>query len=146
MEMTMIYYLVTKRLPTEISMINKITKSEQAILDVLWSKGKLTVMQLVEELKEEKNWSKHAVISFLKKMEQKGTVGYEELGRTKHYFAVSQKKDVAKNESKSFLNKFYDGKLGLMVLSMAEENQLQEEDIQDLWNVLQDLRKQEDGK
>lgn len=127
-------------------MISKITKSEQVILDVLWKKEKLTVMQFVEELKEEKNWTKHAVISFLKKMEQKGTVAYEEVGRTKHYFAASTKKDVAKSESKSFLNKFYDGKLGLMVLAMVDEKQLQEDDIQDLWNILQDFQNKEGKK
>ncbi len=127
-------------------MIYRITESEQAILNLLWKKERLTIMQLVRELEVEKQWSKHAVISFLKQMEQKGTVGYEEIGRTKYYFAIPAKKDVAKNESKSFLNKFYDGKLGLMVSSMAKENQLQEEDIQDLWNILMELRKKEEGK
>jgi BlaI family penicillinase repressor len=124
----------------------KITESEQVILDLLWEKEKLTVMQLVSELEEDKQWSKHAIISFLKKMEQKGTVGYEEIGRTKYYYAIPVKKDVAKNESKSFLDRFYDGKLGLMVSSMAQDNQLQEEDIEDLWKVLQELKKIEDEK
>jgi BlaI family penicillinase repressor len=136
---------VTKKLPKEFNMIYKITESEQTILNLLWEKEKLTVMQIVKELDEEKKWSKHAVISFLKRMEYKGTVGYEEVGRTKYYYAILAKKDVAKIESKSFLNQFYDGKMGLMVLSMAEENQLKEEDIQDLWDIVQELRKKEEG-
>ena len=124
----------------------KVTESEQIILNLLWDKGNLSIMQMVKVLEEETGWTKHAVISFLKKMESKGTVTYEVRNRTKYYSAVPSKGEMAKKESSSLLKKFYNGKLGVMVSSMAEENQLSEEDIRDLWNVLQELKENEMGK
>ena len=46
----------------------KITKSKQEILKLLWEEGKLSIQQITEKLKDDSGWSKHAVISFLKKL------------------------------------------------------------------------------
>ena len=78
----------------------KITESEEVIMNLLWEKGSLSVMQIVQELEGEKNWSKQSVISFLKRMEQKGTVTYIMQGRTKFYSAVAKKEDMVRKETK----------------------------------------------
>ena len=46
-----------------------ITEAEQKILNLLWEEGSLSTMQITERLEGETGWSKHAVISFLKRME-----------------------------------------------------------------------------
>lgn len=117
-----------------------ITKSEQKILNLLWEEGSLSTMQIVEKLEAETGWSKHAVISFLKKMEGKGLVRYEEKGRAKYYIALPEKETVAREERTSFLQNFYSGRLGLMVNAMVEDSSLSREDIQDLRKLLDDLQ------
>ena len=117
-----------------------ITKSEQKILSLLWEEGSLSTMQIVDKLEAETGWSKHAVISFLKKMEAKGLVHYEEKGRAKYYTALPEKETLAKEERTSFLQNFYGGRLGLMVTAMAEEKSLSREDIADLRKLLDDLQ------
>ena len=121
-----------------------ITKSEQKILNLLWEEGSLSTMQIVEKLEAETGWSKHAVISFLKKMEAKGLVRYEEKGRAKYYSPLPEKEAVAKEERASFLQNFYGGRLGLMLTAMAEEHSLSREDIQDLRKLLDDLQENND--
>lgn len=121
-----------------------ITKSEQKILNLLWEEGSLSTMQIVEKLEGETGWSKHAVISFLKKMETKGLVHYEEKGRAKYYAPLPEKEAVAKEERTSFLQNFYGGRLGLMLTAMAEENSLSQEDIKDLRKLLDDLQENRD--
>lgn len=120
-----------------------ITKSEQKILKLLWEEGSLSTMQIVEKLEDETGWSKHAVISFLKKMEAKGLVAYEERGRAKYYTPIPTKEIVAKEERNSFLQNFYNGRLGLMLSAMAKENSLSQEDIKDLRKLLDDLQKEQ---
>ena len=120
-----------------------ITKSEQKILKLLWEEGSLSTMQIVEKLEDETGWSKHAVISFLKKMEAKGLVAYEERGRAKYYTPIPAKEIVAKEERNSFLQNFYNGRLGLMLSAMAKENSLSQEDIKDLRKLLDDLQKEQ---
>lgn len=117
-----------------------ITEAERKILNLLWEKGSLSTMQITEKLEDETGWSKHAVISFLKRMETKGLVSYEERGRAKYYTPLIEKKDIASKERNTFLHNFYHGKLGLMVSAMVEENSLSPNDIDDLREILERLQ------
>ena len=119
-----------------------ITKSEQKILKLLREEGSLSILQIVEKLEDSTGWSKHAVISFLKRMQAKHLVSYEMKGRTKYFFALAESDLIVKEERSSFLKNFYNGKLGLMVSDMARDNSLSQEDIEDLWKLLNDLRKE----
>lgn len=119
-----------------------ITKSEQKILKLLWDEGSLSIQQITESFQDDSGWSKHAVISFLKKMEAKKLVVYETRGRTKYYSALPREGNIVKEERTSFLKNFYNGKLGLMVSAMAQDNSLSPEDIEDLRKLLDDLQAQ----
>ena len=120
-----------------------ITDAEQKILNLLWVESGLSTMQITERLENETGWSKHAVISFLKRMETKGLVSYEERGRAKYYTPLVKKEAVAGEERNSLLQKFYHGKLGLMVSAMAEENSLSQKDIRDRRELLERLQTEE---
>lgn len=124
----------------------KITESEQIILNLLWKQAGLSIQQIVEALEGETGWSRHAVISFLKKMENKGTVRYEERGRTKYYYAVPERSEVIIESAQNILDKFFGGKLGLMVSYMAEANRLTEEDLDELHSLLDKLAEEKAGE
>lgn len=126
--------------------MNLITESEEVIMNLLWDNGKMSVMQIVRKLQDKKGWSKQSVISFLRRMEQKGTVSYVMQGRTKYYFAVIQRNEVVREETRGILNRFFGGKLGAMVSYMARESELTKEDIQELRDFLQELKEEDNGK
>ena len=113
-----------------------ISNSEWEILEKLWENGAMTIAQLEAAFKESKGWSRHAIISFLNKMIQKNLVTYEEIGRAKHFSAVPEKKQKVVSESVDFLNRVFNGKLGLMVSAMVEENQLSDEEVDELMQIL----------
>lgn len=121
-----------------------ITESEQKILCLLWEEGELSTMQITDKLSNETGWSKQAVISFLKRMEAKRLVTYVEKGRAKYYTPLVKKDEFVREERTFFLQKFYHGKLGLMVSTMVEENTLSQSDINDLRELLDRL--QEEGQ
>ena len=133
------WYAGNKKVTSVEGKVN-ITEAEQKILNLLWEEGCLSTMQIAERLGSETGWSKHAVISFLKRMETKGLVSHEERGRAKYYMPLVQREMVASEERNSFLKKFYHGRLGLMVSAMAEENSLTQNDIQDLRALLERLQ------
>lgn len=122
-----------------------ITESEQLILEQLWDNGKMSVMQLVEVLDGRTHWSKHTIISFLKRMEEKHTVTYDMQGRTKYYSAVPKKTEVVIESTRNVLERFFDGKMGKMVSYMADVNQLTEEDVDELYSLLDKLKGVRDG-
>ncbi len=118
-----------------------ITDAEWVFLDLLWTKGELTITQMEKVLKDEKGWSKHAIISFLKKMETKELVQYRIDGKAKVYFTTLEKDEIKRQESVSFLDKVFHGKMGLMVSSLVQEDCLDDEEIDELLKILEDKRK-----
>lgn len=123
-----------------------ITESEQIILEQLWEHGKLSIMQLVDALEETTGWSKHTIISFLKRMEEKQTVTYVVEGRTKYYSAVPERSEVVIESAQGVLDKFFGGRMGLMVSYMADARKLTREDVDELYDLLEKLKEKDEEK
>ena len=98
-----------------------LTNSEWYVLDCLWERAPQTVTQLVPILKEKVGWAKSTTITTLRRMEDKGLVRVEVQGRAKHYFPAVEREKAARQETRSFLDRVYQGSVGLMVSSMARE-------------------------
>ncbi|MCM1158399.1 MAG: BlaI/MecI/CopY family transcriptional regulator [Bacteroidales bacterium] len=119
-----------------------ISDAEWVFMDLLWEHEELTITQMEQLLKEGKGWSKHAIISFLKKMEAKGLVQYRMVGKAKSFFTTLEQDEVRKRESIGFLDKVFRGKLGLMVSSLVEEDCLEKEEIDELMAILEQKREE----
>ena len=73
----------------------------------------------------------------LSRLEAKGAIRHEEGGRAKQYYPCMDREDAAMEETKNFLGKVYDGKLGLMMHAMVESRTLTAEDIAELSAILE---------
>ena len=113
-----------------------LTASEWSVLDCLWEESPLSVMQLVARLSEKVGWAKSTTITTLRRMEEKGLVRCEIEGRTRHYFPAVEQKQAAIRETRSFLDKVYQGSVGLMVSAMAQDKALSREEIDELYSIL----------
>ncbi len=124
--------------------MNRITESEIIILNLLWEKGELTILQIESELKDSCDWSKQSVIGYLKRMEKKKAVTYKTVGRTKYYRASVTKDEIAKSEANNLLDNFFGGNIGALVSCMAKENKISDKDMDELWETFRKLK--EDNK
>lgn len=113
-----------------------LTSSEWNVLSCLWEESPQTVMQLVAKLGETVGWAKSTTITTLRRMEEKGLVQCEIIGKGKSYTpAVEQEKAVVA-ETRSFLDRVYRGSVGLMMSAMAQRQELTKEEIQELRDIL----------
>lgn len=119
----------------------RISDAEWVLLDLLWTHGELTITQMVKLLQETKGWSKHAIISFLNKMEAKQLVHCHQAGRAKSYFAAIDRKETVVSESVSFIDKVFQGKMGVMVSNLVEDDKLSEAEIDELMNILEQKKR-----
>lgn len=120
----------------------KLTDSEWKIMDILWNHSPRTIMQLTGELQEKTGWSKNTVITFLKRMESKGAVYFEEGDKAKLYYPNISQKDAARQESQNFLNKVFRGKMGLMLNTMISQDSISDEEIEELQLILQKAKEE----
>ena len=113
-----------------------LTHSEWNVLDCLWDRSPMTVMELVAALRERVGWAKSTTITTLRRMEDKGLVRAEVRGRTRHYFPAVDRARAVRRETRSFLDRVYRGSVGLMVSAMARDQALTREEIDALYEIL----------
>ena len=82
-----------------------LTNSEWYVLDCLWQTGSMTAMELVAALKERVGWAKSTTLTTLRRMEEKGLVKAEAVGRARHYTPAVERRGAAARETRSFLDK-----------------------------------------
>lgn len=114
----------------------KVTNSEWYVMNCLWEKSHLSLMQLVPLLKESAGWSKSTSATMVRRMTEKDLVGYEENGKTKYFFPKVKKQDVVVQETRDFLQRIYDGSVGMMMSALVRQNDLSQEDILELQEIL----------
>ncbi len=118
----------------------QLSNYEWKMMNLIWEKEPRTITELTKALAEETGWSKHTVITYLKRLEAKGAVHYEEGERAKLFFADISRKDAQLQEIDSFLNKAFSGSLGLMVKTMIKDEKLSGKEIEELENLLKNAK------
>lgn len=121
-------------------MKTKLSDGEWALMKALWKASPMTITQLTAALKEETGWSKHTIISMLSRLEGKGAVAYREEGRAKAYYPCLLQEDASRLETERFLDKVYNGSLGVMVHAMVDSYALSQEDIAELSAILEQAK------
>ena len=120
-----------------------LTNSEWYVLDCLWERSPMTVMELVAALGDRLGWAKSTTITTLRRMEDKGLVRCTVEGRTKHYAPAVPRDRAVRGETRSFLDKVYQGSVGLMVSALAQDKALSKQEIDELYEI---LRRAEEGE
>ena len=114
----------------------KLNASEWSVMTCLWERSPQTVMQLVEELKERVGWAKSTTNTVLRRMEEKNLLRCEIVGRGKSYSPAVEREQAVVAETRSFLDRVYQGSVGLMMSYMSERQELSREDIAQLRAIL----------
>lgn len=120
--------------------MKKISDAEWKIMNLLWESEPKTIMQLTKELFEETQWSKHTVMTYLKRMEQKGVVHFEEGVKAKLYYSDISRDEAVLEEKQRFLDKVFYGNAGLMVETMIAQEEFSKDDIDYLISLLEKKR------
>ena len=117
----------------------KLTASEWNVLNCLWAASPKTVMQLVAELEKTVGWAKSTTITTLRRMEDKGLVRCEQVGRGKAYTPSVEREQAVVAETHSFLDRVYQGSVGLMMSAMAKRQELSAGEVAQLRAILDEI-------
>lgn len=124
----------------------RVTNSEWYVMNCLWEEHPRTLMQIVPVLGERVGWSKSTCATMVRRMTEKGLIGYHENGKTKCFYPKVKKEDVVVQETRDFLQRIYDGSIGMMMSALVRQNDLSREDIQELQEILKAAENKADEK
>ena len=120
-----------------------LSDGEWKIMNSLWESGESTITELTASLENETGWDKHIIITMLGRMEKKEAVAHRQGGRAKVFYPLVSREEVSMQETRGFLEKVYRGSLGMMVNAMVADQALSDQEIQELYDILEQARKRE---
>lgn len=123
-------------------MVN-LSDGEWKIMNRLWESRQGTITELTAFLQKETGWDKHIIITMLGRMEKKGAIAHRQGCRAKIFYPLVSREEVSMQETRGFLEKVYRGSLGMMVNAMVEDKALSDEEIQELYDILDQARNKE---
>ncbi len=121
----------------------KISDAEWEIMKIVWENPDLTGTEIVDLIAPEKDWNFRTVKTLISRLVTKGVLNYNKKRNTYHYYPVISKKEVVKNESKSFIKKVFDGATTHMLAYLVKQSSLSKKDIDKLKKLLNQKEKKQ---
>ena len=119
----------------------EITEAELEIMQVLWKNKRGNLTTIMEELsKKSKNEerNKNTIKTLIHRLIQKGAIESQKVNNKEVEYIpkINEKKFIAK-ESKSFLNKFFNGNTEKLLLNFVENKKVTKNELQKLIDILE---------
>lgn len=121
-------------------MKKELSDGEWILMKKLWDESPMTITQLTAALNDETHWTKQTVISLLSRMEEKGAVRYEQGKRAKEYYPLLPRESAQARETKHFIERVYDGNIGLLMSAITDSYRLSDDDIAELSAILEQAK------
>ncbi|GGA49599.1 MULTISPECIES: BlaI/MecI/CopY family transcriptional regulator [Bacillaceae] len=114
----------------------KISDAEWIVMKVLWEEAPLTSAMIVEAVSSNKNWSPKTIHSLISRLVKKGALGVNKEKSLYEYYPLVDKRDCMLDETRSFIQKVYDGSIHLMLANFIKEEKISEKEIEELERLL----------
>lgn len=112
-----------------------LSDAEWRVMQVLWKRGDCTLRMLLDALTPDTDWSKHTILSFLKRMEAKNAICALET-QPRAWRALLNREETLGEETRSVLDRVYGGDCMLMVSNAVQNADLSEEEVRQLVELL----------
>ena len=110
----------------------KITSAESAVMEVLWGSGASDADEITQALVKSQGWTETTVRTLLTRLVQKKAVARTKEGRRFLFKPLVARADYVHAESKSLIDRLFEGRLGPLFAQFSEREQLTDADIAEL--------------
>ena len=114
----------------------QISEAEYEVMKIVWKYAPINTNEITERLLKTTSWKVKTIQTLIKRLVTKGALTYEKQGRIFVYTPLVKENEYVNHESNSFLKRFYDGNIGIMLSAYLENNRLSENEIQQLRSIL----------
>ncbi len=133
------------------SNLPQISEAEFEVMKIVWKYAPISTNEITEKLTQISSWSPKTIQTLIKRLVSKKALTYEkqsrvfvytplvkedEYIRVFVYTPLVKEDEYIRQESNSFLKRYYNGNITSMLASYIEDDKLSEEDIASLRNLL----------
>lgn len=119
----------------------QISDAEFDVMNIIWKYAPINTNDIVERLSENKEWSPKTIQTMLIRLEKKGVIAHKKDSRMFVYYLLIKKEAYLEAAGKKFANRFFDGAVDQMVVSLLNQHDLTTKEINDLQAILDAKRK-----
>lgn len=114
----------------------QISEAEYEVMKVVWKYAPINTNEITEKLLQTTAWSPKTIQTLIKRLVNKGALSYEKQGRIFVYTPVVKENEYIGQESRSFLNRFYNGDIAAMLSAYIENDALSDTELEQLRSLL----------
>ena len=122
----------------------QISEAESVVMEVLWQRSPCSAEDVSAELSREQDWQEATIKTLLNRLLKKGAIRAVKEGRRYLYAPVLKREDWVHGQSRSLLDRLFDGRVAPLVAHFSEKGKLSRKDIAELKRLIGEL--DDDGK
>jgi predicted transcriptional regulator len=119
----------------------KVSEAELQLLQLLWDESPLTATELAERVPAGRDWGLATVKTLLSRLVGKGAVSAEPHGRRFLYKPAVARDTIAARQANGLVDRLFGGRISPLVAQLAEQRELDPEDLAELEALVRSLRK-----
>ena len=119
-----------------------ISDAEWQVMNLLWDQQPLTAQDVIAVLGEKNGWAASTVKTMLHRLVKKGVLKFEQDGPKYIYRPRVRRTDCVRRESRSFLERVFDGEPASLLAHFLRSSNLTAEEIADLRRILDEQEAQ----
>ena len=116
-----------------------ISDAESVVMDVLWRRAPQSAEEVVAALAESTDWQEPTIKTLLNRLLKKGVVSAEREGKRYLYRPLLKRVDYVHSESKTLLDRLFDGRVAPLVAHFSERRKLSKKDLEELKKLIGEL-------
>ena len=114
----------------------QISEAEFQVMKIVWEHAPVSTNQVTEYLTRTTKWSPKTIQTMLKRLVQKKALTYDKEGWVFIYTPLIGHEDYVNQESRHFLQRFYNGNVVSMVTAFLDMEELSQQEVDELKELL----------
>ena len=117
----------------------QVSEAESAVMQVLWDNGPSTAEDVVQALAHVSDWQDATIKTLLNRLLKKGALAAEPEGRRYRYRPLLARDAYVLEESRSLVERLFDGRIAPLVAHFSRHGQLDADDIAQLRRLIESI-------
>ncbi|MBQ7134559.1 MAG: BlaI/MecI/CopY family transcriptional regulator [Ruminococcus sp.] len=117
-----------------------ITESEWNVMEILWNTEFATIGDIKRALSDT-NWSDSTIKTLVRRLVAKKAVAINDDEAVFRYYPLISQQDCQRKETKSFINRVYEGSVSMLVTNLVADSNLNEKEREELLELIEKMEK-----
>ena len=107
----------------------QVTEAEWRIMECLWDHAPQAMSEITRTLDPSTHWTRHTVITLLKRLTEKGAVSVESNGYVNLYTPLISKEEATAFETRKLVNRAFGGQPAMLVSNLVDSYSVKKAEV-----------------